>query len=207
MTKFLLRNPARDEELPVIRLDPKNWNRRVVVWIDRRGKQALFAASGAPCRHVEALAGGFAVIGVDLLGQGEFTADGSPWAKARLNESKDARTKESRVTYAGFTFGYNRPLFSERVHDLLSLVAFLRSVNPAAEGVDVVGLNGAGHWVAAARAIAGNAIDRAAVDTAGFRFADLTALDDPDFLPGGAKYGDLPGMIAARGPASALADR
>ena len=70
----------------------------------------------------------------------------------------------------------------------------------AAGNVDVVGLGGAGHWVAAARAIAGAAIDRAAIDTAGFRFANLTATDDPDFLPGGAKYDDLPGMIALSAP-------
>ena len=64
----------------------------------------------------------------------------------------------------------------------------------------MVGLGGAGHWVAAARAIAGSAIDLAAIDTAGFRFANLTAIDDPDFLPGGAKYDDLPGIIALSAP-------
>jgi LmbE family N-acetylglucosaminyl deacetylase len=41
---------------------------------------------------------------------------------------------------------------------------------------------------------------RSAIDTAGFRFASLTAIDDPDFLPGGAKYDDLPGMIALSAP-------
>jgi hypothetical protein len=66
--------------------------------------------------------------------------------------------------------------------------------------VDVVGLGGAGHWVAAARAIAGSAIDRAAIDTAGFRFANVGRIHDPDFLPGGAKYGDLPGIIALSAP-------
>ena len=64
----------------------------------------------------------------------------------------------------------------------------------------LVGLGGAGHWVAAACAQAGSAVDRAAVDTAGFRFAKLTATDDPDFLPGGAKYGDLPGILALSAP-------
>ena len=64
----------------------------------------------------------------------------------------------------------------------------------------MIGLAGAGHWVAAARAIAGSAIDRAAIDTAGFRFARVAAFDNPDFLPGGAKYNDLPGMIALSAP-------
>ena len=66
--------------------------------------------------------------------------------------------------------------------------------------VHLVGLGGAGHGVLAARAQAREGIDRAAADTAGFRFARLTAIDDPDFLPGGAKYLDLPGIAALSAP-------
>jgi hypothetical protein len=40
----------------------------------------------------------------------------------------------------------------------------------------------------------------AVVDTAGFRFARIAALDDPDLLPGGAKYLDLPGILALSAP-------
>ncbi len=208
MIKFLLRYPARGEELPVIRLEPKTWNHRVVVWIDRRGKQALFTTSGDLRPSVQTLLEkGFAVVGADLFGQGEFTADGNPPAKARLNRSKYATASETWGSYAGLTFGYNPAVFSERVRDILSLVAFVRQENSATVGVDVVGLSGAGHWVAAARAIAGRAIDRAAIDTAGFRFGRLTAIDEPDFLPGGAKYGDLPGMIALECALSALVGR
>ena len=39
-----------------------------------------------------------------------------------------------------------------------------------------------------------------AIDTAGFRFADVTDIHSPDFLPGGAKYGDLPGMLSLSAP-------
>ena len=38
------------------------------------------------------------------------------------------------------------------------------------------------------------------VDTAGFRFGKLTEIHDVNFLPGGAKYGDLPGMLALGAP-------
>jgi hypothetical protein len=38
------------------------------------------------------------------------------------------------------------------------------------------------------------------VDTAGFRFAKLKSIDDADFLPGGAKYLDLPGLMALSAP-------
>jgi dienelactone hydrolase len=201
ITKFLLRYPAQGEELPVIRLAPKQGNHHVVVWIDRQGKQALFTASGALRPAVQTLLEkGFTVVGADLFGQGEFTADGRPLAKARMNRSKHAAPGESWADYAGFTFGYNPSLFAQRVRDILSLVAFLHHEHDAGDHVDVVGLAGAGHWVAAARAIAGPAIDRAAINTAGFRFANLTKIDDPDFLPGGAKYGDLPGIVALSAP-------
>ncbi len=35
-----------------------------------------------------------------------------------------------------------------------------------------------------------------AIDTAGFRFASLTEFDDPQFLPGAVKYGDVAGLLA-----------
>ena len=46
----------------------------------------------------------------------------------------------------------------------------------------------------------------AAVNTNGFRFAKLTReYTDPNFLPGGAKYEDLPGQLAvAAAPAKLL---
>jgi hypothetical protein len=49
--------------------------------------------------------------------------------------------------------------------------------------------------VAAAMVECGDAIDGVAIDTEGFRFADLTDYADARFLPGAAKYGDLPGLL------------
>jgi hypothetical protein len=48
--------------------------------------------------------------------------------------------------------------------------------------------------------LAGEAIDRAAVDTHGFRFGKVLDYRDPMFLPGGSKYLDLPGMILIQDP-------
>ncbi len=195
MSRFLIRHTTRGEELPAVRIEPKSWNKRTVIWIDRMGKQSLFDDDGMPKPAIrKLLSAGLAVVGVDLLGQGEFTPDGKPVTEARLNGD------DKRRTYAGYTFGYNHPMFSQRVHDVLSTIALVRGGEIPAEQVYLVGLEGAGHWVAAARAQAGRAVDRAAIDTAGFRFARLAASDDPDFLPGGAKYRDLPGMIALGAP-------
>jgi hypothetical protein len=80
------------------------------------------------------------------------------------------------------------------------MIALTQHGDHPAEKVHLVGLAGAGPWVAAARAQAGDAVDRVVVDTAGFRFANVTAFDDPNFLPGGAKYLDLPGILALAAP-------
>jgi hypothetical protein len=66
--------------------------------------------------------------------------------------------------------------------------------------VDLVALNGAGPFAAAAFAQAGTTIDRVAIDSAGFRFAKLDSIDDVNFLPGAVKYGDLPALLALAAP-------
>jgi hypothetical protein len=82
----------------------------------------------------------------------------------------------------------------------LSLIQYARSKLPGLQELDLVGVNGAGPWAAAARAQAGSAIRCLAVDTGGFRFADVRDIQDVNFLPGGAKYGDLPGVLALGAP-------
>jgi hypothetical protein len=66
--------------------------------------------------------------------------------------------------------------------------------------LSLVGLDGAGAWVAAARAQYGGASDQAVIDTGGFRFSAVLDLWEPNFLPGGAKYGDLPALLALGAP-------
>jgi len=194
----LLRNTAEGEELPTVFLYPHDWNGQVVIWLDAPGKAALYGADGKPKPAVRRiLASGASVVGVDLLDQGEFLADGQPKTKARIVESG----RGNWVGYAGYTFGYNYPLFVKRVHDVLSVVSFCRNydLHPA-ERVDLVGFGEAGLWVAAARAQAGELVDRAVIGTGGFRFETLSAIDDPRFVPGIVKYGDLPGMLALSAP-------
>jgi dienelactone hydrolase len=192
-----LRNTTHDEELPVAWLYPKEWNGRVVVWLDDSGKSALFNSDGSPRASVrELVRGGVTVLGADLLFQGDFLKDGEP--------IKQTRVVENPREFAGYTFGYNPALFARRTHDILTLVKFLRTAKVAAHphprSVEVAGFGAAGPIVAAARAVADDAIDRAVVDTRGFRFGKLLDYRDPQFLPGGAKYLDLPGMLALGAP-------
>jgi dienelactone hydrolase len=188
----LLRCAARGEELPLVLLEPHGADGRVALWLHREGKAGLYEADGQIRAAVRRLLdAGVTVAGVDLLFQGEFLPDGKAVTETR-------RVKNPREA-AAFTFGYNHALFAQRVHDVLSALAFLRQRFPAG-AVWVVGLEEAGPWAAVALTQAQDAVAKAAIDTGGFRFANVAAIHSPDFLPGGAKYDDLPGALALAAP-------
>jgi hypothetical protein len=179
--------------LPVIFLYPKKWNAQTVIWIDEGGKSGLLNANGSPKLEIQKLlASGAAVAGIDLLFQGEFLEDGQPVTKTR-------RVKNAREA-AAYTFGYNYTLFAQRVQDILTLVSYVRGSERKTERLDLVGLGGTGPLVAAARAQARDSIDRAVIDTGGFRFGKVQEIQSVSFLPGGAKYGDLPGLLSLGAP-------
>ena len=146
-----------------------------------------------PCRPGvrKLLDAGTTVLGLDLLYQGEFLADGQPLTRT----PKVANPREM----GAYTFGYNRSVLAHRVHDVLTGIEFLRNQHPKVS-LELIGLDGTGPIIALARAQAREAVDGAAIDTRGFRFGQVRDLRDPNFLPGGAKYGDLPGFLALSAP-------
>ena len=189
----LLRNKTFREELPATICAPKEANGHAVVWLSGEGKSALYATDGSLQPDIaKLLKSGATVIGADLLYQGEFLADGKPLTRT-------PRVKNPREAGA-YTFGYNHALFVHRTHDVLSLVKFVKGKEPSTKRITVVGFAGAGPWVAAARAQCGDAIEQAVIDTGGFRFGKVLDLHDPNFLPGGAKYGDVPALLALGAP-------
>jgi dienelactone hydrolase len=189
----LVRNKPRGEELPVVMLHPKSWNKRIVIWAHESGKAGLFEADGKPTAPVRKLLdSGAAVVGADLAYQGEFLTDGQ--------SPTETRKVKNKREFAGYTLGYNDSLFAQRVHDLLTLVSFCRHYADVQPTVDLVGFSQAGPWAAAARAQAGGAIARAAIDTAGFRFATVHSIRDLNLLPGAVKYGDVPALLALQAP-------
>jgi dienelactone hydrolase len=189
----LLRNKTYREELPAIMCTPRQQNGHAVVWLSSQGKSALYAADGSLQLAVRKLIeSGATVIGVDLLYQGEFLTDGKLLTRT-------PRVKNPREA-AAYTFGYNHAVFVHRVHDVLSVVKFLKHKENPARRLTIVGLAGAGPCVAAARAQCGEAIDHAVIDTGGFRFGQILDFHDPGFLPGGAKYGDVPALLALGAP-------
>ena len=184
---YTVRDAAAGIELPVIGIDPANYNGHAALWLDEHGKAGLFTASGElrpeVCRLLEA---GWRVEGVDLFDQGEFRPDGKPLQETR----RVANPREA----ACFTFGYNSSVFAKRVHDVCeSLIRMARGKD--ATECNVIALDGTGPLAAAALAVMPEKIDRAVVNTNGFRFGKVLDLQSPDFLPAAAKYGDLPGAI------------
>ena len=182
-------------KLPVAFLYPKRWNGHIVLWLSEQGKAGLFQANGEPSSNVQQLLDQeLCVVGIDLLHQGEFLKNGKPLEKTR-------RVKNPREA-AAYSFGYNSTLLARRVHDVLSLVTFVQNHDYTPKSVSLVALDQTGPLAVAARAQARDAIDYLAVDTHQFRFAQVTDLHSPFFLPGGARYHDLPGMLAVASPES-----
>lgn len=192
-----LRNTTHDEELPVTWLYPTQWAGRTAIHLSQHGKAGLFDENHQikePLQNL--LAQGVAVVGVDLLFQGDFLKDGQPVAQTRKVENKRE--------FAGFTFGYNDTLFARRVHDVLTVATFIDNYNAhnrRNDILDLIALDATTAPIAlAARVNAGEAIHHLAVHTQGFRFSQLLDFRHPAFIPGAAKYGDLPALIALNTP-------
>lgn len=185
---------TRGEQLPIISVYPKSiaWNQKVVLWIDGEGKAGMFPNGTAHPELLRLVDKGFAVVGVDLYGQGEFTTNGQALtANPTVNNPRQ---------FAGFTYCYNDTVFARRVHDVLTLTAWVNGDEHSPKAVHAVGINGGEPLLAAARIVTGDALSSVAIDTAGFRFDNLTDWKHADFLPGAVKYGDLPTVLALSAP-------
>jgi len=186
------------EQLPVLLVYPKrNWNREVVVRLTDTGKDGVFGADGAPLPEVSALIRkGSAVAAIDLFGQGDFVEGGNALETVRvITRGKGDRPCQRAACYH---FGYNPPLLIQRVHDVMSLVEFLRRgdgdrkperIQLAAVGKQV------GPVALMARFMLGERVDKVSVDAQGFTFDSVASFDHPMFLPGILRYG---GMDALR---------
>lgn len=186
-----VRNTARGEACPTLFLLPEGWNQQMAVWLTNSGKAGLLNADGSPRPAIRTLLQqGTAVAGVDLLYQGEFQADGQP-----LTETP--RVKNPRE-FLGYTIGYNHPLFSQRVHDVLTLIGAARRHRTPPQAIHLIGEGKTGLVAAAAAVQAGDAVTKLAVLSDGFRFGSVTEIRDPWLLPGAVRYGDVDGLLALR---------
>jgi hypothetical protein len=194
----IFRHKAAGEEFPAVVFYPNTveWNGTMILWIDGQGKAGMIGENGKPNKAIAAALGkGSAVVGIDMLYQGEFLTAGET-----LDEQRSAPTTNRQVP--AFTFAYNHTLFAHRVHDVLSLISYMSTDSRSKKEMKLilVGTGGAGPIAATAGAIAGDAVQQAIIDTQGFRFAAITSYLDPNFFPGAIKYGDLPAILALNVP-------
>jgi hypothetical protein len=157
------------------------------------GNQAddLFDEAGQPKPWVlQKLEAGHQVVGIDLFGQGRYVAHG--------NFKMDDRWQMTKRESAGYVMGYNLPLISLRAQDILQVLAAYRgsAADPAA-GVEMVAEgDGVPTLTVAGLAWDSNLALMSRIELRGgdFRFTAVPSLRDPNFLPGSAIVGDLPGM-------------
>lgn len=173
--RFFLGRKGAGEAVPAIGLKGKEFDGTVVVWIHPQGKASLFKDGqlvSAAQKIVDAHA---AIFAPDLL---------------RTGESAAAQPMPIDKHYSGFTFGYNRPLLAERVHDILTAVAFVKS-HPRTKKIHLVGFEKAGPWAVLARGLCGDAVEKTAADLNQFAFQTIKSADDEMMLPGAIKYGGM----------------
>src|SRR5262245_44874550 len=180
-----------------------------VIWVHPAGKASLFE-KGRLTPAAQALVNkGYAVVAPDTFLTGELTG---PTSTNQANEQpkKKQAPWDGAPPYpvdrgfAGYTYGYNRTVFANRVHDILTAVAFARD-KLQANTIHIVGWEGAGPWVAAARALCGDAVSRAAIDMNQFRFENIKDVTDENLLPGAVKFGGVPAFLALCAPGEVFA--
>jgi len=191
---------SRGEAIPVVTVLPPSDTRRdeVVLWIDGDGKSSLLDEAGKwNAKAAEYLEMGITIVAPDLFGQGESKLENSNSEKSEHAGRSKQRVVENPRQYAGYTYTYNPSLFVQRTHDVMTLVAWMQSPSWSSHEVTLYGRNGAEPIAAAALAVSGETgIEKMLLDTAAFRFDDLTDYRDSYFVPGAVKYGDLPALLA-----------
>lgn len=181
--------PGRKEAIPLIEVIPdsrKEASEAVVLWLHPAGKRSVFPDDRLVPSLRRVLDKGYHIVAPDLLGTGELLI----------------HSPQVDKNYAGFTFGYNRPLLANQVRDTLTALAYVNHLG--LKTVRVVGWGGLGPVAILAKALAGDAINRLAADANHFRFENLRQSTDPMMLPGALKYGGMDAFVALCAPGEVL---
>ncbi|CAN5564781.1 hypothetical protein BH11PLA2_BH11PLA2_05000 [soil metagenome] len=159
---------------------------KVCLWIHPDGRESLFKDEKVVPAARKLIDAGYAVVSADLLGTGTL---------------KFEKPRDVNKTFAAFTWGYNRTLLAERVHDILTITAFAKTMLKATT-LHLVGWAEAGPWAGIARsAVPGSTFNKCAIDMNKFDFANIKEFNDPMMLTGALKYGNLDGLLSiATGP-------
>ncbi|MCA9075671.1 MAG: acetylxylan esterase [Planctomycetaceae bacterium] len=192
----LVTHTSKGEQIPAVFFYPgENWNGRVALWFTDDGKSRLISGDKPHQLVQKMLDAGIAVVSADLFGQGEFNPEGKPPAQQQMWYQQNGESGWHR--FAGYTFGYNHPLFVRRVHDVLTMLAFVQRHERQPKSIDLIGTGqSTGPVIVAAQSQAGNAVSRTFADIGDFDFQQLTRSDDPMFVPGAVKYLGIEGLVS-----------
>ncbi|MBA4188506.1 MAG: hypothetical protein C0467_10920 [Planctomycetaceae bacterium] len=187
LIKRVFGRPNEKDAIPTIAvLGEKPKARHFVIWLHPKGKASLIE-NGKVIPAVKTLTdAGFTVVAPDLLGIGE-NAFPKPFPVDK--------------NFAGYTYGYNRSLLANRVHDALTIIAIR---DPKIQEVRLVGWAEMGPVAILAKALAGDAVKKTAADINGFNFENIQDANDPMTLPGALKYGGMGGFLGLCAPGEVL---
>jgi dienelactone hydrolase len=190
MEKLLIGRKSVGDQIPALLFSNENPKPKApgVVLVHTCGKQALMdAEQGVPGAAVQALIGKkMSVLAIDAFLTGEYLRPGGQVGR----------------NFAGITHWttYNRTDHAERIQDVLTAVAFLKS-RPEVSDVHLVGVDKAGVWSLFARALA-DGVSRTAIDADRTNATyDATWLADL-YIPGLRCAGDVStaGLLIAPAP-------
>jgi dienelactone hydrolase len=179
---------GKGEAVPAVQLTGPASDGAVVVWIHPDGASSLYKDKLLVPAAQEILKKKGRIVAPDVFMTGAFT-----------RAKRVPLDKQPNPGFAGYNYGYNRTLLANRVHDILTTVAYARTL-PGVKRVHLVGFGKAGPWVVLARGLCGDAVDRTAADLDGFRFEQIVSNDDEMMQPGALKYGGLPALAALCAP-------
>lgn len=167
------------ERIAIRAIVPADWNGAITLWAHPEGRASLDGHPAAK-RLVDS---GSAVLAPDTFASGPFVAPAgaAPKPKSRV---------EPRHSYLGYSLGYERCVIAERAGDLLSVIALARRI-PGCNRLNLIAHDAAGTHALIARALAGDAIARAAIDLGAFDFDQIAEENDARILPGALKYGGI----------------
>lgn len=177
-----VRNTTHGENVAATFLHPKNWNGRVVLWL-----QAPSAVvSGNEIRRTEVK---------ELLASGAGIALADLYTEPAGSEPDKARKVENPREAPAYTHGYNTSVTVKRAHDVLTLLTFIKYDQHGAKQIDVVAPDSAAPDAALALTqLPESLVSRAVLHTAGWHFAGVKDIRSLRLLPGALRYGDLPGI-------------
>jgi len=142
---YLLSRKGAGEQVPAKLHEPAKPNGEVVLVVSATGIE------GVGADYWKLVESGWSVASIDAF----LTAPKSP---APPDVTKN------------FHSAYNRTTVGNRVHDILTAVAWLKG-KAGVKNVHLVGLGEAGVWATLARGLAGDAVGRAALDNFGYHFS------------------------------------